>query len=185
MKRYLIFILGLLFTTSAFSQIAIDKVEEDGSRIIITGAQNIYTRLVNAAAIRVCFIKTSEDDHLYSIRLTLNEGKMQFDKGRKLLLKFADDSIMELENTKEIGPADYEYSVTSAGTYYFTFPEYEVTEEDIEKIIEGQVVKIRVENNIGFFDRDIKKNKFSKALKKLYDAINAKKETKNDVYQNF
>lgn len=186
MKKLLFFMLGLFFySTSVFSQIAVDKVEEDGSRYIIATSELLYRGWDYSAGFRLSYIELPDSDPIYTLSVNLNEGKMQFDKGRKLLLKFKDDSILELENIEEIGPGDYEFEVTSAGTNYYTFPKYKITEEDIEKIIAGQVVKIRVENNIEFFDREIKKNRVSKGLKSMYDAIKAKRETKNDVYQGF
>lgn len=174
----------LLVSVSLFSQIRIDKVEEDGSRVIISDESNIYTGWTNAAAMSLSYMFT-DGLEVYSITLCLNEGKMQFEKGRKLLLKFKDNTTMELVNRDHIGPADYEYRVTSVGTDYYTYPKYSVSVEDIQKIINGEVVKIRIENDIEFFDRDIKKNKFSKALKKAFDAISSRKTVKNDVYEGF
>lgn len=185
MKKFLIFTLGLLFSTNLFSQISVDKVEEDGSRYIMSSYYNLYKGWDYAAGFRLSYVESPDDDSYYRITVSLNEGKMQFDLGRKLLLKFKDNSILELKNVDEIGPADYEYDVTSSGTNYYTYPKYLITEEEIEKIINGEVIKIRIENNIEFFDREIKKNKFSKNLKIMYEAIKAKRETQNDVYQNF
>lgn len=185
MKKLLFLAVCLFSTTIAFSQISADKVEEDGSRWIVTKNSNIYTGWNNAAALNLTYILAVNGEETYEITLCLNEGKMQFEEGRKLLIKFKDDSMMELKNNRKIGPADYKYNVTSTGTDYYTFPQYPITEEEIKKIIAGEVIKIRVENDIEFFDRNIKKNKFSKGIKTAYEAIKAKKETKNDVYEGF
>lgn len=185
MKKLLVLFLGFFISTNVFSQISVDKVEEDGTRSIITESEKLYTGWSNAAGIRLAYYESPNSEPIYQILLTLNEGLMQFDLGRKLLLKFKDGSVLELVNVKKIGPADYEYSVSSSGTSYYTFPKYSVTEEQIDKIIKGEVVKIRIENNIEHFDRNIKKNKFSKNLESMYKAIKSKKETNNDVYQNF
>ena len=185
MKKILLVTLCLFFSANMFSQIRIDKVEEDGSRYIITEHDNIYTKMTTAASLYLNYILMNSGDENYYITLCLNEGKMEFDKGRKLLLKFKDNSVMELVNCDEIGSTDYKYNVTRFGTDYLTYPTYNVTEEEIQKIIDGNVVKIRIENNIEYFDRDIKRNKFSKALKTAYDAINAQKNVKNDIYEGF
>ena len=186
MKKLLICAICIIASYSSFAQIYIDKVEEDGSRVIVSSSHNIYTGLTNAAAAALMYISLPEQDHeQFEISVTLNEGKMQFDVGRKLLLKFKDDSVMELSNTKEIGIADYTYRVGNTGTSYFTNPTYLVSEEQLIKIINGEVIKIRIENNIEYFDRTIKKNKFSKAVQKSYEAILSKRQTKNDVYTNF
>lgn len=185
MKKFLLLAVCVISSTIAFAQIKADKVEEDGSRWIVTDNTNLYTGWTNAAAFNLSYSLKVNGEESYEITLCLNEGKMQFEEGRKLLIKFKDGSMMELKNNQKIGPADYKYQTSSSGTSYFTFPHYSVTEEEIQKIIDGEAIKIRVENDIEFFDRDIKKNKFSKGLKNAYEAIKAKKETKNDVYEGF
>lgn len=185
MKKFLLLAVCVITSTIAFAQIKADKVEEDGSRWIVTDNTNLYKGWTNAAAFNLSYSLKVNGEESYEITLCLNEGKMQFEEGRKLLIKFKDGSMMELKNNKKIGPADYKYQTSSSGTSYFTFPHYSVTEEEIQKIIDGEAIKIRVENDIEFFDRDIKKNKFSKGLKNAYEAIKAKKETKNDVYEGF
>ena len=185
MKIFLLLAVCVFSSTIAFAQIKADKVEEDGSRWIVTDNTNLYSGWTNAAAFNLSYNLKVNGEETYEITLCLNEGKMQFEEGRKLLIKFKDGSMMELKNNKKIGPADYKYQTSRSGTSYFTFPHYSVTEEEIQKIIDGEAIKIRVENDVEFFDRDIKKNKFSKGLKNSYEAIKAKKETKNDVYEGF
>lgn len=186
MKKFLICAICFLISYSSFAQISVDKVEEDGSRIIVSSNINVYSGWTNAAAVCLVYITLPEQDYeQFELSLTLNEGKMQFDEGRKLLLKFKDGAVMELSNTKAIGPADYTFSVSGSITSYFTNPEYLISEEQIKKIISGEVVKIRVENNIEHFDREIKKNKFSKAVQQSYEAVISKRQTQNDVYTNF
>lgn len=185
MKKFLLFAVCFISSSIAFAQISADKVEEDGSRWILTENSNLYTGWTNAAAFNLSYTLKVNGEETYEITLCLNEGKMQFEEGRKLLIKFKDDSMMELKNNKKVGPTDYKYQTSRTGTSYFTFPHYSITEEEIQKIIDGEVVKIRIENDIEYFDRDIKKNKFSKAMKNAYEAIKAKKETKNDVYEGF
>lgn len=185
MKKLLLLAVCFVTSTIAFAQISADKVEEDGSRWIVSENSNIYTGWSNAAAFNLSYDLKVNGEETYEITLCLNEGKMQFEEGRKLLIKFKDGSMMELKNNKKIGPTDYKFQTSKYGTSYFTFPHYSVTEEEIQKIIDGEVIKIRIENDIEFFDRDIKKNKFSKGMKKAYDAIIAKKKTKNDVYEGF
>jgi hypothetical protein len=185
MKKFLLFAVCFICSSIAFAQISADKVEEDGSRWILTENSNLYTGWTNAAAFNLSYTLKVNGEETYEITLCLNEGKMQFEEGRKLLIKFKDGSMMELKNNRKIGPADYKYNVTSTGTDYFTFPQYSITEEEIQKIIDGEAIKIRIENDVEFFDRTIKKNKFSKGMKKAYEAIKAKKGTKNDVYEGF
>lgn len=183
MKHFIV-ALFLSIPCCVFAQISVDKVEENGNRIIITDYSSLYTGWTNAASFRLGYIHF-EDVELYNLSLLLNEGKMQIEEGRKLLLKFSDGSTMELSNSKQIGPADYEYRTSKYGTTYLVCPSYKISEDEIKRIIEGEVVKIRIENNIEFFDRDIKKNKLSKGLKNAYNAIQKKKLTNNGLYDGF
>lgn len=181
MKFFLLLAVCVISSPIAFAQIKADKVEEDGSRWIVTDNNNLYVGWDKSAGFNLSYSLKANGEETYEITLCLDEGKMQFEKGRKLLIKFKDGSIMELKNNKKIGPTDYKYLSKS----YLTYPQYSVTEEEIQKIINGEATKIRVENDMEFFDRDIKKNKFSKGLKNAFEAIKAKKETKNDIYEGF
>ena len=54
------------------------------------------------------------------------------DEGSILLLNLGDGSTIELKSNY-IGPADYEYQVSSYGTTYFVYPIYEITEAQNSK----------------------------------------------------
>jgi hypothetical protein len=185
MKKFILLTLCFVTCSIAFAQIDVDKVEDDGSRLIVGEYYNLYTGLTNTASFKLSCNILVNGEETYNIILCLNEGKMQFNEGRKLLIKFKDGSVMELKNNKEIGPADYEIVQPLKSVHYITYPRYSVTEEEIQKIIDGEVVKVRIENNIDFIDRNIKKNKFSDGIKKSFAAIKAKKETQNDLYEGF
>ena len=179
MKKILLTSLLSLFILNAYSQIDIDKVEEDGSRIITTKSQYFNG---NEKVALACLIDPN-GNNTYVLLLTID--KMEISKGRKLLLKFKDDSIMELNNRKEIGPADYKYYVVLGSTIYFVFPEYPLTEEEVIKITKGEVVKIRLENNKEHIDLKVKNNKFSRKIKESHENIISEKNRKNGIYDGF
>ncbi len=186
MKRLLFIIAMALCVASVNAQgLFMDKTEDNGQRSVVTGAMNIYRNFSNGAALQLAYVKSSTDDEQYLIRLTFNEFKMQIDEGRKLLIKFSDDSIMELRNATKIGPADYDYSVSHGITDYFVSPSYLVTEEQLEEMASKNVVKIRVETNTGSFDREIKKNKFSKAVDATYNTMKRALSVERNVYTGF
>lgn len=186
MKKILFLMFAVLLCANTFAQVNIDKTNEDGTRIVSSHAENIYTNWTNAAAIRLNYYYIPEDDYgHFEISITFNEAKMTIDEGRKLLLKKKDGSIIELVNNTEIGVADYDYEVTKYGTNYYVRPDYMVTEAQIKEIIDGDIVKIRVETNLGYFDRDIKKNKLSKGLEKQYQAVLGAIAEEKTVYDGF
>lgn len=178
MKYLFLFVLGLSFSCSVFSQI--QKIDEKSNRRFAAKAERLYNgNPINGMAyFRLVYTELPDNNSFYQIEVIFDEGKLQFHEGAKLLLKLKDDSILELQNTKEIKPVDNEVLLS----HVYVSPLYNVTEEDLKKIIAGEVVKIRVEHSSGFFDRRIKKNKFSKGLKTMYENSRS---GKHDVYQKF
>lgn len=64
-------------------------------------------------------------------------------------------------------------------------PSYLIKEDDIQRIINGKVVKIRIERNIDVIDKEIKKNKFSKRMKTAYESIQKALSVDKNVYSGF
>ena len=167
-----------LFIINVYAQIAIDKVEKDGSRTIITKEKWING---NESASIGCIISPDGKNSVYVLIMKVH--KMEIDEGRKLLLKFKDESIMELKNRKKIGPLDYVWWSYLTSRICSVLPEYVLMEEDIDKIIQNDVVKMRLENNIEYID--LKCKKFSKVIKEQYESINSVKSKKNGIYDGF
>ena len=181
MKYLFMFVLGLSFSCSVFSQI--QKIDEKSNRRFAAKAERLYRdidkyMLCSMAYFRLVYTELPDNNSFYQIEVIFDEGKLQFHEGARLLLKLKDDSILELQNTKEIKLVDNEVLLS----HVYVSPLYNVTEEDLKKIIAGEVVKIRVEHSSGYFDRSIKKNKFSKGLKTMYENSRS---GKHDVYQKF
>lgn len=184
MKKFSIIFLMLCATINIFAQ-QMDKQEDDGSRIIISSAENLYSKFSTAAGFDLSTVIMPSGEQYWWLDLTLNEGKGQIDVGRVLLIKFDDGSVLELKNDKEIGPADYTYQVTKYGTNYYLHPRYPITVEQLDKLKTGNVTKVRVEHNIGYFDRDINTKKFNKRINKMYDEVISRMSISNDVRDGF
>ena len=187
MKQYIILLVLVLASISnVFAQkINKDKMEEDGSRVILSESYNLYTKWTSAAGFYLAYIKNSSDSEEWSFEITLNEGKLTMGRGRNLLIKTDKGDVFELENDKEIGPSDYDYNVSSSGTDYYVKPSYILSEKQIKELLDSNIIKIRIETNGGSIDRDIKPKKFTKALKEMYEAICLAKTKTNTVYDNF
>lgn len=184
----------LLFPIFGYSQnVRIDKYSvEDSTRIVLSYWKNLYTEWSSAASFSVGYAITKNNLYLWQLELCLNETKLQIGIGRKLLLKFDDGTIIELENAKEIGPADYEYKVTKYGTNYYVYPSYNITEDQIQQIINGNVIKLRIEHEVGYLDRELKgikkksaKSRFSEGLKDLYENVKTASNQENNIRDNF
>lgn len=187
MKKSLLLLLTIILSTAyGYAQkVNKDKTEEDGSRVILSESYNMYRKMNSAAGFYLAYVRSSTGTEEWSFEVTLNEGKIIMDRGRKFLIKTDSGKIIELENDKEIGPADYDYNVTRYGTDYYIKPSYILTEDQIKELYTSNIVKIRIETNGGSFDREIKPKKFAKAVKEMYDAINTAKSKETSVYDNF
>lgn len=184
-KLLIVLILTVVGVCNASAQINKDKMYDDGSRAILTDSYNLYRKFSSAAAWYLACIIEQDGTETYSFQVTLNEGKQQIDVGRKLLFKTKAGKIIEFENNEKIGPADYTYDVSRYGTSYYVKPSYNVTEEEIKNLLSEDIVKIRIETDFGYIDRDIKPSKFKENLQKMYDAIVAAKKKQNSIYEGF
>jgi len=121
----LIFIFGISINT--FSQIDIDRFDKDGSRIIISKLKGIGGSIKCLASFRLIDVIDVNDGNTFYLQLTLigNKKDKEYSKGRKLLLKLENDSIIELINQKTFGVDDYEG--------YAAHIRYLVEEDDIKK----------------------------------------------------
>ena len=124
-----------------FSQVFSDKIAEDGSRMIVT-----HTNLLGIMEGPQIFYGlydyiTPEDVDNYEIYLRLPPSyKKSISKGRKLLLKFEDDTIMELESNE----------FHSAQSIHHEDVRYNVKEEDLNKMLTVKVIRVRIENDINY-----------------------------------
>lgn len=181
-KTFFILIVAITWVMNVSAQIAVNKVNDNGSHIIITDEKNLYRGAWHGVANwHIGYIITKDSLEIYSFEMLLNEGEICIDKGRKMLFKSESGKIFTLENTKEIRPIDYEY--TRYGV--FTYPSYTVTEEDIKNLINEKIVKVRIETNTGYIDKDLKPKKFKQNLEEMYNALKEAKQKAAGVYDGF
>lgn len=183
MKKYFIIFLLSLFSNSLYSQIIgdkfVDRIEEDGSRLIVTKHKAVagnFKMFIEVGLVDI--IEVNEQESYYLSIGVIGNHKKPVSKGRKLLLKLKDESMIDLENYIKRDVKDYEG--------YKVILRYKVDEGIIQKIIDGGVIKIRVENDVDYKDCSVKKNAFSKTVKKAFDIIQEEKMRKSpDVYDGF
>ncbi len=188
MKRILMFslITWCAVTYINAQKLLVDKVEDDGSRSIITKSKYLYNNFNDAALIQLGCFKFSERGEQYIqfyLYITLDDEIMQIDIGRKLLIKFSDGSIMELRNCREASPINYH--VTWFGTNCYLQPKYILTENQLREIISNDAIKLRIENNKGYIDKQVKKNRLSKLLGSMYKDIQKALSVQKDIYSDF
>ena len=175
--------------------VVVDKVEENGCRFVITnkafsGFQKIYIGMGSY------YVKTDQlDSTVYNLDILFrtNSNSITIAKGRKLLLKLSNETIIILENTEQINVGDYEFDVVqlTAGstlTMYEYLPSYQLTQEQLNQICNDEVVKIRLEYDTDEYtieETKRKKNKFSTAVRTAYDNIQKAYSKQKNIYSDF
>ena len=183
-KTLLIVLLALVFKGANAQKVVMDKIESDGSRHILTKYTTIYSKMFTGGAAALYCI-ANESDTTFYISLLLNEQKPEIDKGRKLLVKLSDETILTLENAVKIGPLDYETRQVYNNIEYIVYPMYYVSRDEIMQMINTGVVKLRIETDVDNLDRDIKKTKMSDILETSLSNIMNALAVKKDIYSDF
>ena len=178
-----------------------DKQYEDGRRHISTKSVSFAnTGMRGKVYPTICWLRKSIWDNGTSYTLVfdiMREGKTLIGEGSRLLLKFDDDSIIELTINNKVDGLSNEpnvgRSVYGGGmvyTYYTCHPSYSLTEQQIQKIISQEVVKIRMEINTGegYVDVGTDNTKglyFSDTLRECFNAIAEKEKQSNGLHDGF
>lgn len=182
MKIILTSILFLLISSShLYSQgIYRDEVDVLGKRTIITDEGSF----ANNQSVGISYIINSVDTTIF-LNFTL-EDRGILEEGRKLLIKFKDDSILELENiigqTARILPGRIGML---GGPVWGLRPRYVLTQKQLDELCTKEVVKLRFEQNDDVLDYKIRRNKFTKILHKCREAILHADEARKEIYNNF
>jgi hypothetical protein len=178
-----------------------DKQYEDGRRHISTKSVSFAnTGMRGKVYPTICWLRKSIWDNGTSYTLVFDitrEEKTLIGEGSRLLLKFDDDSIIELTINNKVDGLSNEpnvgRSVYGGGmvyTYYTCHPSYSLTEQQIQKIISQEVVKIRMEINTGegYVDVGTDNTKglyFSDTLRECFNAIAEKEKQSNGLHDGF
>lgn len=184
MKRIILLLclpLILVSVCYAKEKIKIDHMK-DGYRIIQTErTPHIfpYKRNLTDAAISLDVVEYGKKDYSICIYLFAD---LNIDKGSKLLLKLDNEEIIELEADLD---SETIRNVIFTTVQIITFTNYKVTEEQIHKIIENNVIKVRMETSYDYFDAKVYKNKFSKTIYNNYLLIEDALQEEISIYDNF
>ncbi len=176
----------ILSSCSVQKVIQVDKVEGNGKRTIASKNYNLYMGFTTSIWYNLDCIVLSEGDTSFFLELTIiDNSRLQIDKGRKLLIKFEDGTIMELQNFTKIGPGDYQYKVSSGSVNYYMEPFYSITQEQIKQLMTKRASKIRIEHDIDVIDRNITAKKLSNGISEAYTMIMKALKTTKTIYSDF
>lgn len=171
-----------MFAISMLSMFAqkIDKdiYRQDGSRTIISDDDEFK----DDQSVCMIYEISKESMVLYKfIRFTIEDhGKME--AGRSLLIKFDDESVMELKNYINV----YAHPVGSHWGAMCIQPMFAVTDEQLDTICSKNIVKLRFEQADDIIDIKVKRNKLSKLILRCrtdIETLLSKK--KRDIHSDF
>ena len=200
-KQLFILSIFVLFSNICFSQ----RIIHDENLSEYRKIQSEYYPLVKKGIVEIPmslvyfkFSDSSLSHYSIVIKITLGPSPQSLPKGSKIYVKLGNDEIVEGESMYEIHTFDNEHEWLEAlhSTYYYMYPQYRFSEEDIAKMINSRVKKVRVQVTWGdgFFDlpndkvfKD-KHMRFTESLSAMKSAIDARvgQATKqSDILQGF
>lgn len=155
MKRHLIIILCTLFSCQAiFAQNLARRTEND----ITLQAATDYWRKAGSIGVALTYElnkPVKEETFLLSLWVISKDLKFAIDKKSKMLIRTTRGQIIELEQTTESPEQQSKYLGLSGGVshyYYYVYPDYLITRQDLETIMKDGVSKIRLETTVGMMD---------------------------------
>lgn len=155
--------------------IAIDSVDKNGVRHIVSIDYEIYRLWTTDAAFNLSYADVPGDTTPYRLNIAFNEGRFTMSPGKnKLILKLKKvKAPMELFDTRlvKLGQNDYVTEETKDGTYYYITPAFAISEAQIQQLAATKVVKFRVVHDRGKFDREDKDNVIPSGIKAAYEAM--------------
>lgn len=144
------------------------------------------------------YAESSLSHYSIVVKLTLGTSRQTLPKGSKIYVKLENDEIVEGESMFEINTFDndHEYLEALHSMYYYMYPQYKFSEDDIEKMINNKVTKVRfqVTWGNGFFDlpnNQVFKDKhmqFTNSLSAMKNAIDSRVKqasVQSDILQGF
>lgn len=186
MKKIFFISVFLIFTINIFSQITYDEYAKDGSRKIVTDYKifelNLLKHAIGVGLVDVIGVNESDNFFLQIyVRGKKKNVVTDYEKGRKLLIKMDDQTIMDLES---------ESSTIIPWTGAAVAVLYPISEDNLNTLLNGTVIKMRIENDINYIDCEIDDNKFVKNLKKVYSTLieardSRKKSEDKGIYNDF
>lgn len=171
MKRIFCVVVAAFVYICSYSQgIDDDIYNVDGSRLITTDQEEFCG---DHEIGMHYFFPVGSVTPLKYIDFTIEDSGVM-EKGRMLLIKFDDNSVMELKNLSD----KRSFNPFHSGIQ----PSFIVSDEQLNKLCTKTVIKVRFEQHDGTLDYNIKKNKFSKILKKCRDVLDAASMEKRDLH---
>ena len=186
MVRFLIYMFAFIAIAINSNAQFVDRLNQNGKREISSKYEKLYESLTGMGVYNLILVQDNENTDEISIylHLQLREGDVIMSEGRKLLIKFDDDSIMELSNLCEVSPSFYTYG----GLHHdaiLSHPIYLLSSDNLASLLNKNAVKIRIDTDKGYFDKKINEKKFKEKIGKLYNQVLTKSKGSSNIRDGF
>lgn len=195
MKKYILYFVFMLSSISGIAQDALGyyyfkkKAKEGMVTFVATPAKSItyekgaelYAPFFSYSMTYVSLV--SEDkgsilDERYTLNFVLTcSNNVSVQKGGRLLLKYQNGETLTLKTDKEF-PGEY------IDGYYLVSPEYRVSKEDIDSIIQKGVIKLRFETLFNNIDLEPNKKDFVVHTVDFIKGIEKRKNNTEDTFNS-
>jgi hypothetical protein len=145
-------VLSFLFELTLFAQCKYERNEVDdmtNKKVVITRPSLMINQFLGSGLL----IKSAYMDGLFFLNLQYSKaavGIFRIEKQAKIIFKFEDNSLMELENTEDIIA-----EMLAGDTWNATF-NLALNDKNIEMLQKGRIIKIRIYTSKGIDDMEIK-----------------------------
>lgn len=157
---------GLLFLTINLTAQKLEKPNIDkisGDTIWRTSSEKIFAKVSFSGTVgEQLYVSAVKVKDTYFLFFSIQTGKISIfsiDEGQKIYIKLKNDNLVTLTNIKSKVSKYSNESYGSNSTGY-----YQITNEEMDKLISENVQFIRIEYSAGTFEYDIK-DKFSEKIK--------------------
>ncbi len=195
MKNFILLLTVAFFGITSFAQeaqVILDTVDPDGQRTVGTNrlvVSNMSDDITLYIALLYVGDPAERSESAWGINVSLvSTSSFSLPEDSLMLIKLDNDEIIEVEQiceTYETEDRVGEYDRNSKTRLYTMNGTYQISEDNIKKILSHSVAKVRVIRNINPIDYTYDSDIFTSALREEYDLISSAISVEKTTYSDF
>ncbi|MCD8313013.1 MAG: hypothetical protein LUC24_02515 [Bacteroidales bacterium] len=186
MKKTVLTLAAILLAVTAFAQKAsllVNRSEESGWRTVFTDYINCHGSGTARLSFSLGCSQSPDGERTYDLFVRAGQAlAYEISYNSVMLIKFADDSVIELRNYK-MKMRHRENALEPDSKVVEGY--YRLTAEQLEALTGAGVSKIRIQTTEGYIEASYKKEKVSAALLAEYNLIDATLSVSADIREGF
>lgn len=190
MKKIIISILIILSAIFSFSASAQNNIATTKDGITVYYAKSSLLKFDMLLHIqveyRLVFMKKDNEDLGYAFFVNSNYGDPTVSKDKAILFRLSNNEVIRCQAMRDYGEDDKFYAqnaTSNAQNQRQLQAYYKVSEDDLNKLMSGPIIKMRVEFDNGNVDLDEKKcRSIPKYITDCYKKVNELKASQPEVF---